>query len=735
LNGTQILRSENMFVAHEIDVTALIKSENELLIHCCSLDKLLTARRPRPRWKSPMIENQQLRWFRTTVLGRTPGWSPPAAPVGPWRQVWLESRDAIDIDDVRMNVGLQGDRGHIAVDCRINCSASSIAQAELIVTRNAMRVTTPLTMTDRLRGSIEIHNPDLWWPHTHGEPALYDVSAQITLRDSAEQPLLITLGASGFRTVQLNQADDGFEIQINGERIFCRGACWTPLDIARLHTDRKSYAQTLERVCSAGMNMLRIGGTMVYESDDFLDLCDSLGILVWQEFMFANMDFPEDDLFIESAQLEARQVLSRLQGRPCLTVLCGNSEVEQQAAMWGATRERWSPKLFHETLPAIARELCADVPYWSSSAHGGAFPHQPNAGTTSYYGVGAYLRPLDDARRSDVRFATECLAFSNVPEDSNIAAMPGGLGLRVHHPQWKARSPRDLGASWDFEDVRDFYLRELFDVDPMELRYRNHDRYLELSRIVPGEAMASAFGEWRRSDSACGGALVWFLTDLWNGAGWGVIDAQGRPKAPYYYLKHALQPIAVSISDEGLNGLYVRVLNEHPTPLTATLEISIIGRAATPTVVTVPIALAPRSTYTCNALEHFDHFNDLSYAYRFGPAGHEAVCARLVKRDSTLITDAWLFQADAKATAGSDPGLTATANTAENGNTTLTITASRLARSISIDTGDFIAEDQYFNLAPGQSRQVQLLGSSDSQLRGTVKAINSESAVKIEILT
>ena len=260
-----------------------------------------------------------------------------------------------------------------------------------------------------------------------------------------------------------------------------------------LSATRGDYARILGQVRDAGMNMLRVGGTMVYESDDFLDLCDQFGILVWQDLMFANMDYPDgDEAFVAGVTTELKQQLERLLPRASVAVICGNSEVEQQAAMWGAPRERWQPRLFHEIVPALLAELSCGVPYWPSSAHGGAFPHQPNHGTTSYYGVGAYLRPLEDARRSEVRFATETLGFANVPEDATLAAMPGGLGLRVHHPGWKLRAPRDLGAGWDFDDVRDFYLKTLFDVDPVQLRYADHDRYLRLSRVVTGEVMASS---------------------------------------------------------------------------------------------------------------------------------------------------------------------------------------------------------------------------------------------------
>ena len=119
--------------------------------------------------------------------------------------------------------------------------------------------------------------------------------------------------------------------------------------------------------------------------------------------------------------------------------------------------------------------------------------------------MGAYLRPLTDARLAGVRFAGECLAFANVPDDEALEPLGGGVASPVHHPRWKAGVPRDAGAGWDFDDVRDHYLRELFGVDPVALRSTDAERYLELSRAVSGEVMAEVFGEWRRAGSPCAG--------------------------------------------------------------------------------------------------------------------------------------------------------------------------------------------------------------------------------------
>ena len=724
LDGAPLLKSENMFLRHQRRLDGA--AGGELVIRCRALDPLLAAKRPRPRWRAPMIENQQLRWFRTTLLGRTPGWSPPAAAVGPWRPVFVERRVGVAVDDVRLRAGLMGPIGRVEVSCRLRAlGAAPLAPVALVVERDGEQQRVLLERHgDQLSGHLELRDPARWWPHTHGEPARYQARLEI-----GGAALQVALGAVGFRELVRH---DEFELRVNGAPIFCRGACWTPLDALTLGADRAAYAAALTQARSAGMNLLRVGGTMVYESDDFYDLCDELGILVWQDFMFANMDYPEDDpAFVAGVVDEASQLLARLQARPSLAVLCGNSEGEQQAAMWGAPRERWSPRLFHEVLPALVREHCPDVPYWPSSAHGGDFPHQANVGTTSYYGVGAYLRPLSDGRRAEVRFATECLAFANVPEPR---ALPGGPSVRVHHPAWKARTPRDLGAGWDFDDVRDHYLAELFGVEPMPLRYADHERYLALGRVVTGEVMAQLFGEWRSRRSSCRGGLVWFLRDLWPGAGWGVVDAAGAPKAAWFYLRRALQPISAHLSDEGGNGLSLHLVNERPDPLAGELELTLFNAGEIKVAsARRAVALEPRQTLELGAATFFDGFFDLSYAYRFGPPSHDLVVATLRAASGEVQAQAFHFPLGLPATRELDVGLTAEGRFDDDG-ASLLVRTRRFAQSIAIDVDGFAPDDAYFHLPPGSERTVRLRRVADSApLRGTLQPLNAAAVTKIVV--
>ncbi|WP_394827909.1 glycosyl hydrolase 2 galactose-binding domain-containing protein [Pendulispora albinea] len=763
LNGVLLVSSTNMFVAHRVVVD--LAADNELVIRCRALDALLAARRPRPRWRAPMVEHQQLRWFRATLLGRTPGWSPPAAVVGPWRPIRLERSRGIVVDDVTLRTSFDGDAGVLHVACQIRslpAEESGRGRVTLALERGG---TVHRATLDRApasddpgrpgatyAGRIVVPRVERWWPHTHGEPALYRAHLSVSLeRDGRAPPVEVDLGAVGFREVALDTGPDhrGFGLRINGVPVFCRGACWTPLDPVSLAADPRELEAALDQVRDSGMNMLRVSGTMVYESDDFYDAADAKGILIWQDFMFANMDYPEDDpAFARSVDEEARQVLKRLAARPSLAVLCGNSEVEQQAAMWGASRDRWEPPLFRETLAARAAEVCPDVPYWPSSAHGGAFPHQADVGTSSYYGVGAYQRALDDARRAEVRFASECLAFANVPDARALDRMPGGESLRVHHPAWKERAPRDLGAGWDFDDVRDHYVARLFHVDPATLRYADHERYLALGRVATGEIMAAVFGEWRRKRSTCRGGLVWFLRDLWPGAGWGIVDAGGEPKAAYHFLRRALQPTAVHISDEGGNGLAVHVVHDGPAPLVAELEIAlfrageiVVGRARR------PVEAPPHGALEIPAAAFFEGFLDLNHAYRFGPPPADLVVASLTRDGGEPFAQAFHVLLGASfAHAGAsgalrelDLGLTASARPRDDGDVDLVIATRRFARAIHVDVEHFRATDNHFHLAPGGTRTVRLhrLASNGSAkpLRGTLQPLNAESATKVTVAT
>lgn len=322
----------------------------------------------------------------------------------------------------------------------------------------------------RLAGTLSLPGIAPWFPHTHGEPALH----ALTLMLDGET---IDLGRIGFRSLEVDRGDDdeGFGLIVNGVPVFCRGACWSNADVTTLAGGRAAYEPWLRLAREAGMNMIRLPGVMTYEDDAFFALCDELGIMVWQEMMLANFDYPQGDAGFRAAlKAEAEVLLDRTQGLPSLAVLCGGSEVFQQSAMLGAPPEAWSGPVFDEVLPEAVAIFRPDIAYVPNSPSGGPLPFVADKGVTHYYGVGAYMRGLDDARRANVRFAAESLAFANVPEEVSLRC--GKPPAVTHHPDWKRAVPRDAGASWDFEDVRDHYLERLYGLEPARLRREDPER-------------------------------------------------------------------------------------------------------------------------------------------------------------------------------------------------------------------------------------------------------------------
>ncbi|MBZ5606471.1 MAG: glycoside hydrolase family 2 protein, partial [Acidobacteriia bacterium] len=640
LNGERILRSDSMFASHDLDVTAIVRERNELTVDCGSLTAALRecrGRQPAARWRTRVVGEQSLRWFRTTMLGRAPGFSPGPEPVGPWRPLSLLRRRRVALEKFARRIELEGTTGvaHVELAMRMLEAASLPQTGRLIVGETS----TPFvfeTSRDRIfaRATVRIPNVARWCTHTHGEPALHRVRAELVFADGSKAAFDDI--PAGFRSIDAGAeppGDEGLALSINGARVFCRGAVWTPPDVVSLAASPGVLRDRLELLRDGGFNMVRLAGTMIYESETFHRLCDELGLLVWQDMMFANLDYPfGDPHFDETVRTEAEAELARVSRHASTAVICGNSEVEQQTGMFGVNPALGRGSFFGEELPRIAARCCPGVPYVPSAPCGGDQPFRARTGIANYFGVGAYLRPLEDVRRAEVKFASECLAFANVPEPETldrIAAAHRG-GISPVHFHWKRGAARDSGTGWDFEDVRDHYLKLLYAVDPAALRYSDTNRYWDLSRMVSGEVMAEVFGEWRRARSNCCGGIVLWTADLEPGAGWGILDSDGRPKAAYWFLKRALAPRTVWMTDEGLNGIDVHVANDAPSPMNAFLRVALY-RLGEHKVAESEIAIAIPANHTSafGVEEILGRFVDAGYAFRFGPPGHDLIAASL----------------------------------------------------------------------------------------------------------
>ncbi len=716
LNGQSLLTFGSMFETH--DVPVFLTGADKLGICFRALRPHLERQGPRARWRPRLISHQGLRLVRTTLLGYMPGWCPEIHAIGPYRAISLMLPDKVAVSDLNVISGLVGSStGHLQVRFRIS------GADHVRVYCHGREVAAERQPDGSFRASLHVPDIEPWFPHTHGQPVLYDFGMRTETQD-------IHLGRTGFRRLSVDRGADGrgFGILVNDIPVFCRGAVWTTADIVRLPGEEADYRPLLELAVAAGMNMIRIGGTMAYESPAFFRICDELGILVWQDLMFANFDYPvKDPAFLAHVEREVTDQLSCISASPSLAIVCGGSEMHQQGAMLGLPRSVWEGLLTTEILPELVARYRCDVPYVANSPTGGAMPFAPNEGITHYYGVGAYERPLEDARRAEVRFSSESLAFAQVPQQRVLDAhLPVPA---VHDPRWKSRVPRDRDASWDFEDTRDHYLRELYGFDPERLRREDPVRYLDFSRAVTGEVSEAVFAEWRRVGSICRGGLVWTLRDLLPGAGWGVIDATGEPKPVYYALARAFRPVQILLTDEGTNGLDVHVINEKPDALEVFIELACLRDGSQPIVSgKKQISLAARDSLRLAATDLFGVFFDTNYAFRFGPPSHDVTVARLrLAGSEEVLAEAFHFplgRAVALHTSDIEAGLVQ-----DEGGWSLVLGTDRMAQSVSIESPGHRAAEDWFHLCPGVRKTVRLSplpGTDPTALpSGTIRSLGS----------
>ncbi len=731
LDGRHLLRSESMFDPHRVELASPGGADgpvHELCVRFAALDPVLAQRRPRPRWKVRGVTSQNLRWLRTTLLGRQTGWAVVPAPVGPWRPVRLRRHASVEVVHATVRASCPPGEGPTSgtVTVVLDVRGPELPDggdgpgADLRVAGR----TAPLAVAAhhggwRLTGSVVVDGVDRWWPHTHGDQVRYPVSAAV-----GGVPL--ALGEVGFRSVTVDRSDGGFRLEVNGAPVFCRGACWYPIDPVGLWTDDDGVEAAVDLARTSGANLLRIPGGTVYEDERFFEACDRAGVLVWQDAMLGPVDPPDDPAFLAVVDAEVSRVLGAA-SHPCLAVLCGGQELEERPAMFGLPRTRWSSSVIDTVLPAVVAREAPGLAYVPSSPTGGDLPFQVDAGLSHYFGVGMYLFGLDDLRRSAPRFVSEGLAFAVPPERSSVARHFGVERAARQEAAWKRAVHRDAGSWFDLEDVRDHYVRLLLGADAAALRRTEPERALDLGRAAVVEVVTAAAAEWRRPGSRCDGMVMIGWRDLRMGPGWGVVDADGLAKAPLFALARAWAPVAVLVTDEGANGLDVHVVNDTADDVDGTLVVGLHTAAHQVESASCPVTVPARGGVTVRADALFDGFRDLSYAYCFGARPYELVTVEVRSPSGDVVAASAHLPGGAVRDMEPDVGLQTRVERSDEGVCNLLVTTARFAQYVQVDVPGFAASDSWFHLAPGATRALVLrpLPGVSGDPSGRVRALNA----------
>ncbi len=473
-------------------------------------------------------------------------WGPRLPDAGIWRDISLVAVEKARIRDVLVEQFHEEGK----VRLRIHTHVTHHTGHETAVTA---AITAPDGTVLTARGEdceITVENPMLWWPAGIGEQHLYQV--QVTL-SSENAELDVWSRRIGLRTMTVSRRQDEwgetFCHCVNGVDIFAMGADYIPEDnlLPRVNYDRTR--RLLEDARAANMNCIRIWGGGYYPEDYFYDICDELGLMVWQDFMFACAVYNLTEEFEENVAAEFVDNIRRLRHHASLALWCGNNEMEGFVAgdMWVAHPKQKADyiKLYEYIIPKILKTEDPQTFYWPSSpSSGGSFdaPHDPNRGDVHYWEVWHGLKPFTDYRNHLFRYVSEfgfqsfpCMetieSFTE-PEDRNVFSY-----IMEKHQRNSSANGRIVS-----------YLSQMY-LYPKDL-----DKLVYASQLLQAQAMQYGVEHWRRNRdrNRCMGSIVWQLNDCWPVASWASIDYYGRWKALHYYEKRFFAPVLISCHEEGI---------------------------------------------------------------------------------------------------------------------------------------------------------------------------------------
>jgi beta-mannosidase len=598
LNDEIIGRSENMFRAARFDITARLRRGKNRLAVCFRPTSSAVMDREMPTWSiiSDSIKETKRNFIRKAQFGWGWDWGPTLPTVGIWKPVLLRTETSAALRAVKfttLEISPTHDRAKVAVEIEVEVfgtNAAMTADIALVGSADDARIDGTVDMKNgRGRFDATVANPKLWWTPELGEPYRYDL--KIALKAGGQTIEYRELKV-GIRTIALDQSPDPdepgasfFRFILNGVPIFARGACWIPASSFVGAVDESHYRRLLKAALEANMNMVRVWGGGVYEHDAFYDLCDELGLLVWQDFMFACAPYPEHDpIFVENVVAEVAYQIERLRNHPSIALWCGNNEAQVVQGFMNAVKRRNDPlpgDLFYSIkMPDAAATLDPTTPYWPGSPFGGPNANSMIAGDVHDWTVWHGMPPVPvDRAIGKFDLSPESVAYTRYAEDMGrfiseygIQAAPVMETLTRCLPE----DQRSLGSDGLLNRIKD---RPKNKVDAMLVSVTGLpttlEQYVDYTQITQAEGLKFGVEHFRRRKPHCSGSLIWQFNDCWPGISWSLIDYYGFAKASYFYVRRAYAPVMASFRamDDGAVELWI--VNDTLNSIETELEIAL----------------------------------------------------------------------------------------------------------------------------------------------------------------
>ena len=598
LNEEVVGRSDNMFRAATFDVGARVRPGINRLAVSFTPTSTAVIDKEIPLWPiiADPIKETKRNFVRKAQFGWGWDWGPRLPTVGVWRPATLRVERAASLSSVRfatLELSPASDRARIAVDVAARAFATDApltAKVELIDPGGAAVVRQTLALTDGAASlEVSLDKPRLWWTLELGAPALHTLTVTLMAGgrevDRRQQRV-------GVRTIALDTSPDPdepgasfFRFVLNGAPIFARGACWVPASAFVGAVDETHYRRLLQDAAAAHMNMIRVWGGGVYEGEAFYRVCDELGLLVWQDFMFACAPYPEHDrAFVANVRAEVRHQIERLRNHPCLALWCGNNEAQAVQGFMNRMNRRDDPLLgalyYDEIMPAAVAELDPTTPYWPGSPFGGPSANSMIAGDVHDWTVWHGMPPVPvDRAVGKFDLSPESVAYTRYAEDMGrfiseygIQASPGMETLRRALPE----DQRHLGSPGLLNRVKDHPKNK---VDAMLIPVTGLpatlEDYVDFTQITQAEGLKFGIEHFRRRTPHCSGSLIWQYNDCWPGISWSLIDFHGLAKASYFYVARAYAPVMASFKAVADDGVELWIVNDTLNPVRGEASVAL----------------------------------------------------------------------------------------------------------------------------------------------------------------
>ena len=574
VNGVSVLTADNMFRSWRADVKSRLKpGDNVIAVRFASPIAKVKAAYDALGYKLPAANDQAKdmvsMWTRKAPYHYGWDWGPRFVTAGIWRPVTLEAWDVARLDDVQIfQTKLDAGAADLGVVARVVAARPGRARVTIAVAGGPVlgeANTTLIAGANDLKLGARIIKPELWWPAGLGPQKLYTLEAKLTVDGAPRGERRTRIGLRTVEVVHERDRDQGqggkegksFFVRVNGAPVFMKGANWIPADsfVTRMTTER--YRFLLQSAVDANMNMLRVWGGGIYEDDRFYDLADELGLLVWQDFMFACSMYPGDEPFVANVRQEAIENVRRLRNHPSLALWAGNNENEAAWKQWGwqtkfalskkAQDRIWGDykRMFNDVLPGV---IAAEDPgrfYTRSSPSANDDKIPPNKrgfGDMHYWGVWHAENPYEAYAENISRFMSE-YGFQAFPELASVAR------YTTRDTDWNIESPVML--SHQRHPRGNPLIRTYMDRDFR--KPKDFASFLYVGQVLQGIVIKYAAESHRRAMGHNWGSLYWQLDDCWPVASWSGIDYYGRWKALHYFARRFFAPVMSSpVIDKGV---------------------------------------------------------------------------------------------------------------------------------------------------------------------------------------